>query len=261
MHPWIYKKANDRPKFGYDPKHLYTCMEYENHMRNFSITTIAPQFYRCFARLKTYISQKLDAVSFLASQYYAKQIISNSKKLIEPQHAEQLAKLVVKSLYPITTRRFPSQRQKAIIFAGKAVFNEEIKNIFSQQELYVPMQYSRRVNRSLGYQLFGEDTNHFNYKKFEDSTEVQQIAFAFFDRYLRALDRRFPFACYLCSNFGAFDEQPMAKALVNMGKPFFVFHKECIFSPSLGLALQQQFAGRSKFQGSKIVVYNETTKN
>ena len=220
-----------------------------------------PFVYRRFLELKSYVFQKLVAVRFIVSQYYANKIINYSHKLIEPQNADQLAKLVVKSLHPITLRKFPRGGQKVIIFAGKAVFNQEILNIFSKQEIYVPVQYSRRVNRSLGHQLFGEDVNHFNYKKFEDLPEIKQRALGFFEKYLRALDNHYPFACYLCSNFGVFDEQPMARALVNLGKPFFVFHKECVFSPSLGLALQKQFAGRSKFQGSKILVYNETTKD
>ncbi len=215
-----------------------------------------------FRYIEDYIIKKYSAYSYRRANKINKILLSNKENIFKKNNEKKIADLIYRSLvsYHNPWRKLTSNFN--IIFNSKGVFNDEIFQGLSRSPKFSVFQYSRKVNRKIANEFFPDGTSHFNYlnndPKFEEFLKECED---FFSKVFYYLGKKINIDAWLSGNFGAFDEQPMAKALIRNNTKFFSFHKECMLSPGWKNYFLQAFKnGRTPFKGNKIIVFNELSK-
>ncbi|MDC1047402.1 hypothetical protein OAQ96_01800 [Alphaproteobacteria bacterium] len=210
--------------------------------------------------MKNFLFNKYTAYNYLKSQKQVNDLLSYHKKYIDNKEYELIAKKIVKSYvsYHFPWRSLSSKYN--ILFHAKGVFNEEIIGAFSNSKEFKVYQYQRSLNKVLAKYFFPEDITHFNYKESQLSDEIKKC-FNFYNKILKYIKNKRKIDIIYSGNYGAFDESVLARSAIHNDIKFVSFHKECVMSDGAqDFYYQVSKNGREKFNGTRILVYNKTTK-
>ena len=210
------------------------------------------------------ITRNFIALSYLKAENINKKLLNEKIINFKIGKEKQIAELIFKSLvsYHSPWRKITSKYN--VIFNSKGVFNDDILNGLSNAPEFSIYQYSRRVNRHIVNSFFpGERLSHFNYlNKDENLKKNFEECENFFFKVIFFLFKKIKIDAWLSGNFGAFDELPITRALKKNNSKFISFHKECMLSKGWWNYFLKAFkTGRTPFEGNKIVVYNQLSKD
>lgn len=210
--------------------------------------------------MRDFLFNKYTAFNYIRSQKIINEILTNYKELIDNKKYELLANKIINSY---VSYNFPWKKilkNYNVLFHSKGVFNDEIIEAFSKSNNFNLYQYSRKLNRILAQYFFPEEITHFNFKQANLTNEIKNC-FEFYDNIFRLIKLKKKLDIIYSGNFGLFDESQLALAAIKNNIKFVSFHKECIMSPGQqDIYYQISKIGRDKFNGNRILVYNDVTK-
>jgi len=212
-------------------------------------------------RVKENITHKYSTIMYLAKKKYISDMIlelNKTKKINE----KELAEKILKSLVPFHSPFSIFSAKYNIFFNSKGAFNDDILYGLSHSNKFLIYQYSRKFNRDLARLFLPKTISHWNYISNNKKTMLaKQDLRLFYEKLFFYISKKKKIDAWLSGNFGAFDEQEMAKAVKVCGGKFISFHKECMLSNGWRDFFFKAFKfGREKYQGHSVVVYNELTK-
>lgn len=218
-----------------------------------------------FSLANDYLTNKYFAVLYKYSSIINNNIQKNSHEFVKSENIELLSKKIVSGLVPYNLPSKKLTSKYNILFSSKRMFNDDILYGPGKSNIFNCYQYSRMTNRKLAYEFMPKNISHFNYKSNNNDHELNGAKIAlreFYSELFFFINKKIKFDAMLVGNFGAFDEQELATALLQNDISFYAFHKECMLSSGWEYYLRMASKhGREPFKGSRIFVYNNVTKN
>lgn len=212
--------------------------------------------------IESHLTHKYRGFSSLRARSKQGQLIRIAAQGEDAMQPDVEADLFIRGLVPYQLPHKSHAARLRILFPGKSVFNDEISEIFCHAPEVACFQISRHINRALVQRRIPVLPRDFHYASDDPDVIAAKMRLRgdFRDLLLR-VKKQFPFDAMTTGNFGYFEEQEMAAAAEEIGIPFIVLHKECIASDGLLPMLADIYRTRfDPFRGSRILVYNETTR-
>lgn len=197
--------------------------------------------YYFVLRLKYYIEIKLKYLTFPIFFYFFLRFKLSTK-------------IIRFYLYSVVPKRNFLKSKKNILFLEKGVFNDEVKEVFSDEKFRL-LQLNRKFTKSLSNFCFQTKVNQHNFKKVrENKTQLKS-----FRNYLDKAFEGIKVNLFITFNFGS-EEDEVIIHLKKLKIPSICMHKEGLMTEGEYKDYIKILSNRIKFPGEKILLYNQKIK-
>ncbi len=157
-------------------------------------------------------------------------------------------------LFSIVPKRNKSNYSKNILFLEKGIFNDEVKEVFSDEKFKL-LQLNRKFTKKLSNFCFQTKVNQHNFKIVRGNKKhLEKFRF-----YLKKAFKGLNAQLFVTFNFGS-EEDEVILHLKKLKIPSICLHKEGLMTRGEYDDYVKILSRRMKFPGEKILVYNENIK-
>lgn len=194
------------------------------------------------------------------SNYVRREIVLQCLELSVHSNAMQLSsRLIRMGCKPLTGSGNRSKPQ--IWTLGKEGLNEDLLVTIEESGWAVPVDFSRRIPKAIARHYLPPNIDDNTYVTQDaELTSAKEIYREVWRNIFRAMPSDARPNAITTGNFGYYAERELAHAAECENIPFIAMHKECLKSEGRLAFFKTVYQRRGKFEGRKILVYNNREK-